>query len=137
MQDFTSGESRLFTYGRLHFQGSAWVRLCDLSLETSSFGRLMDDHRNIARLEKIFKIKGCLRLNHEYHIPVSIDPSDWGTRVRRSSIDGVIPYQLNVDRGYRLLALDHVNVILAARSQLDGYDPWWVVDVYVTGSASE
>ena len=120
MQGLTGEESRLFTYGRMHFQGSAWVRLCDLSLETSSFGRLMDDRRNVARLEKIFRIKGCFRLSQEYHIPVSIDPNDWGTRVRKSSIDGAIPYQLNVDRGYRLLALDHMNVILAAREPTRG-----------------
>jgi len=79
----------------------------------------MDEHQNVARLGKIFEIKGGLRLNQEYHISVSIDPNDWGTRVKRSSIEGS---PLSIKCEAWISALDHVNVILAARSRLDGYE---------------
>ncbi|KAJ5533377.1 hypothetical protein N7494_009929 [Penicillium frequentans] len=123
-------ERRLFSYHQSHFQLSARVHLSHLTFE-KGFRAWMDDRDNVQRLEKTLKIQGCRRLMGDNHVPVVVPRSDWERRVSPRYGNGIMP-SLNVDLDYRLRALDHENLIAAARKKLDPEDQWWIVDVYVT-----
>ncbi|KAJ5752713.1 hypothetical protein N7520_009630 [Penicillium odoratum] len=123
-------ERKLFSYHQSHFQLSARVHLSHLTFE-KGFRAWMDDRDNVQRLEKTLKIQGCRRLMGDNHVPVVVPRSDWERRVSPRYGNGIMP-SLNVDLDYRLHALDHENLIAAARKKLDPEDQWWIVDVYVT-----
>ncbi|KAF7589427.1 hypothetical protein BBP40_004297 [Aspergillus hancockii] len=77
------------------------------------------------------ELQGCLRLHNEYHVRVLINAADWGHRVTlRPGEEGSFP-ELCMPLDYTLAALDHENLIKAARAQLHGPNQWWVVDVFV------
>jgi hypothetical protein len=125
-------ERKLSLYDRDHFKVSARVHLSHLLFD-KGFRAWMDDRDNMRRLEKVLKIQGCRRLLRDNHVPVIVPRADWERRVslRDGDGNGILP-SLNVDLDYRLRALDHENLIAAARKTLDPEDQWWIVDVYVT-----
>ncbi|RDH26202.1 hypothetical protein BDQ94DRAFT_43141 [Aspergillus welwitschiae] len=125
-----SAEKALEAYRQERYQGSARVRLDCLKFE-NGFGRLMDDGRNALRLEQILEIQGCLRINREYHVPVLVQATDWGSHIRLLPCDTEPFPELIVPLNTSLRALGHGNVIAAARKKLYGENRWWVVDVYV------
>lgn len=131
-------ECKLSIYRRSCFQGAAIVRLSDLKSDTN-FNRDTNNHPNIARLEQLFNYHGFLRLDEKYHIPVMIDTSEWGKRVKWQDPKSLAPEvplpELEVALGCHLFVLDHEDVIAAAEKrfkELNVEDPWCVVDVYVT-----
>ncbi|KAL7649375.1 hypothetical protein ACMYSQ_012216 [Aspergillus niger] len=123
-------EKALEAYRQERYQGSARVRLDCLTFE-NGFGRLMDDGRNALRMEQILEIQGCLRINREYHVPVLVQATDWGSHIRLLPCDTEPFPELIVPLNMSLRALGHENVIAAARKKLYGENRWWVVDVYV------
>ncbi|OJZ80417.1 hypothetical protein ASPFODRAFT_174569 [Aspergillus luchuensis CBS 106.47] len=123
-------EKALEAYRQERYQGSARVRLDCLTFE-NGFGRLMDDGRNALRMEQILEIQGCLRINREYHVPVLVQATDWGSHIRLLPCDTEPFPELIVPLNMSLRALGHENVIAAARKRLYGENRWWVVDVYV------
>ncbi|KAJ5938465.1 hypothetical protein N7466_001599 [Penicillium verhagenii] len=123
-------ERKLFSYHQSHFQLSARVHLSHLTFE-KGFRAWMDDRDNVQRLKKTLEIQGCRRLMRDNHVPVVVSRSDWERRVSPRYGNGIMP-SLNVDLDYRLRALDHENLITAARKKLEPEDQWWIVDVYVT-----
>ncbi|GLA78721.1 hypothetical protein AtubIFM55763_011735 [Aspergillus tubingensis] len=123
-------EKALEAYRQERYQGSARVRLDCLTFE-NGFGRLMDDGRNALRMEQILEIQGCLRINREYHVPVLVQATDWGSHIRLLPCDTEPFPELIVPLNMALRALGHENVIAAARKKLYGENRWWVVDVYV------
>ncbi|OJZ79789.1 hypothetical protein ASPFODRAFT_148620 [Aspergillus luchuensis CBS 106.47] len=125
-----SEEKALEAYRQERYQGSARVRLDCLTFE-NGFGRLMDDGRNALRLEQILEIQGCLRINREYHVPVLVRATDWGSHIRLLPGEAEPFPELIVPLNMSLRALGHENVIAAARKKLYGENRWWVVDVYV------
>ncbi|KAL3263140.1 hypothetical protein ABHI18_002071, partial [Aspergillus niger] len=125
-----SAEKTLEAYRQESYQGSARVRLDCLTFE-NGFGRLMDDGRNALRLEQILEIQGCLRINRDYHVPVLVRATDWGSHIRLLPGDTEPFPELVVPLNMSLRALGHENVIAAARKKLYGENRWWVVDVYV------
>ncbi|KAJ5240387.1 uncharacterized protein N7469_001978 [Penicillium citrinum] len=127
-------DHRLFDYAKGSFKLSARVHLSHLVFETG-FKRLMDQRRNIRRLERILRLQGCLRLMKENHVSVVVPQADWQHRVRPRAGNHIIP-SLDVDLDYGLRALDHENLIAAARNTLAFNNQWWVVDVYVTEDES-
>jgi Protein of unknown function (DUF3723). len=122
-------ECRLYAYAKTRFKLSARVHLSHLVFETG-FKRRMDQRRNIRRLERILRMQGCHRLMKENHVSVIVSEADWQLRVRSRSGNGILP-SLDVDLDYGLRALDHENLIVAARNTLGFNNQWWVVDVYV------
>lgn len=127
-------DHRLFDYAKGSFKLSARVHLSHLVFDTG-FKRLMDQRRNIRRLERILRLQGCLRLMKENHVSVVVPQADWQHRVRPRAGNHIIP-SLDVDLDYGLRALDHENLIAAARNTLAFNNQWWVVDVYVTEDES-
>lgn len=125
-----SEEKALEAYRQERYQGSARVRLDCLAFE-NGFGRLMDDGRNALRMEQILDIQGCLRINREYHVPVLVQATDWGSHIRLLPCDTELFPELIVPLNMSLRAFGHENVIAAARKRLYGENRWWVVDVYV------
>ncbi|GKZ98523.1 hypothetical protein AnigIFM59636_003513 [Aspergillus niger] len=125
-----SEEKALEAYRQERYQGSARVRLDCLTFE-NGFGRLMDDGRNALRLEQILEIQGCLRINRDYHVPVLVRATDWGSHIRLLPGEAEPFPELIVPLNMSLRALGHENVIAAARKKLYGENRWWVVDVYV------
>lgn len=123
-------ERKLFSYHQSHFQLSARVHLSHLTFE-KGFRAWMDDRENVQRLEKTLNIQGCRRLMGDNHVPVIVPRADWERRVSPRYGNGIMP-SLNVDLDYRLRALDHENLIAAARKKLHPEDQWWIVDVFVT-----
>ncbi|KAJ5974889.1 hypothetical protein N7481_008596 [Penicillium waksmanii] len=123
-------ECRLNAYARSRFKLSARVHMSHLIFETG-FKRRMDQRRNVRRLERILKIQGCHRLMKENHVSVIVPKADWQHRVHPRSNNGILP-SLDVDLDYGLRALDHDNLIVAARNTLAFSNQWWVVDVYLT-----
>jgi hypothetical protein len=101
----------------------------------TGFKRRMDQRRNVRRLERILKIQGCNRSMKENHVSVIVSQADWQHRVHPRSDNGILP-SLNVDWDYGLRALDHENLIVAARNTLAFNNQWWIVDVYVTDEES-
>ena len=81
----------------------------------------MDDRDNVQRIEKMLKIQGCRRLMGDNHVPVIVPRSDWEQRVSPRYGHGIMP-SLNIDLDYQLCALDHENLIVAARRKLDPKD---------------
>lgn len=67
-------EETRFAERRSHFRGSARIHLQHFLFEgqfdTSS--PVFLDQKNVTRLEKLFDIEGCLRLDPEHRIPVII-----------------------------------------------------------------
>ncbi|KAL7649007.1 hypothetical protein ACMYSQ_012585 [Aspergillus niger] len=125
-----SEEKALEAYRQERYQGSARVRLDCLTFE-NGFGRLMDDGQNALRLEQILEIQGCLRINRDYHVPVLVRATDWGSHIRLLPGEAEPFPELIVPLNMSLRALGHENVIAAARKKLYGENRWWVVDVYV------
>ena len=123
-------ERKLYTYHQSHYKLSARVHISHLTFE-QGFRAWMDDRENVQRLEKVMKIEGCRRLMKDNHVPVIVPGTDWERRVTPRYDNGTMP-SLNIDLDYRLRALDHENLIAAARKKLDLEDQWWIVDVYVT-----
>ncbi|GKZ98598.1 hypothetical protein AnigIFM59636_004442 [Aspergillus niger] len=123
-------EKALEAYRQERYQGSARVRLDCLTFE-NGFGRLMDDGRNALRMEQILEIQKYLRINREYHVPVLVQATDWGSHIRLLPCDTEPFPELIVPLNMSLRALGHENVIAAARKKLYGENRWWVVDVYV------
>lgn len=131
-------ECKLSIYRRSCFQGAAIVRLSDLKSD-ANFKRDTNNHPNIARLEQLFNYHGFLRLDEKYHIPVMIDTSEWGKRVKWQDPKSLAPEvplpELEVAHDCQLFVLDHEDVVAAALKrfeELNIEDPWCVVDVYVT-----
>ncbi|KAJ6008998.1 hypothetical protein N7522_004014 [Penicillium canescens] len=137
--DVEKVERKQFDYRDSCFKGPFLVHLCDLEFGQSK-NRLIEDGHNVARLNQILSIQGCLRLSREFHVPVVIDAADWLTKVNSREptlVRGLPMDQLEVRSDYTLPALDHENVIIAAREmfkELQIEDPWWVADVYITGA---
>lgn len=127
-------ECSFYNYAKSRFKLSARVHLSHLVFETG-FKRRMDQRRNVCRLEQILKTQGCHRLMKESHVSVIVPKADWQHRVRPRSGNGILP-SLEVDLDYGLRALDHENLIVAARNTLGFNNQWWVVDVYVTEDES-
>ncbi|KAJ5974746.1 hypothetical protein N7481_008453 [Penicillium waksmanii] len=128
-------ECRLYAYAKSRFKLSARVHMSHLVFETG-FKRRMDQRRNVRRLERILKIQGCNRLMKENHVSVIVSQADWQHRVHPRSDNGILP-SLHVDWDYGLRALDHENLIVAARNTLAFNNQWWIVDVYVTDEESD
>ncbi|OJZ88819.1 hypothetical protein ASPFODRAFT_102245, partial [Aspergillus luchuensis CBS 106.47] len=114
-----SAEKALEAYRQERYQGSARVRLDRLTFE-NGFGRLMDDGRNAFRMEQILEIQGCLRINRDYHVPVLVRATDWGSHIRLLPGDTEPFPELIVPLNMSLRALGHENVIAAARKKLYG-----------------
>lgn len=97
----------------------------------------MDDGNKITRLAQILNIQGCLRLDRQFHVPVVVDAADWCSNVipeEPTLVPGLGMKQLETSEDYTLVALDHENIIVAARQkfkELEIEDPWWVADIYV------
>lgn len=125
-----SDEKALEAYRQERYQGSARVRLDCLTFDRG-FGHLIDDGRNAMRLEQILEIQGCLRINRDYHVPVLVPAADWGSHIRLLPCETEPFPELTVPLHTSLRALDHENLIAAARKILYGENRWWVVDVYV------
>ena len=133
-------ESQRFNEKRAHFLGSA-----KLFLELLHFEEAPEflNQKNIKRLEKIFELEGCLRLDPEHHIPViidletltqSLDQSD----VRRGELfTSTTPPELLLPRRYRVNCLHGRHRVAAARNFLFASDRWWTVDLYSQGMSSE
>ncbi|KAJ6081442.1 hypothetical protein N7499_006316, partial [Penicillium canescens] len=140
--DVEKVERRQFDFRDSCFKGPFLVHLCDLDFGQSK-NRLIEDGDNVARLTHILSIQGCLRLSGEFHVPVVVDAADWLTKVNSREptlVRGLRMDQLEVRSDYTLPALDHENVIIAAREmfkELQIEDPWWIADVYVTGASND
>ncbi|OGE47369.1 hypothetical protein PENARI_c047G03883 [Penicillium arizonense] len=140
--DVEQVERKQFDYRDSCFKGPFLVHLCDLDFGQSE-NRLIEDGNNVTRLTQILNIQGCLRLSREFHVPVVIDAADWLTKVNSREptlVRGLRMDQLEIRSDYTLPALDHENVIIAARKmfkELQIEDPWWVADVYVTGANND
>jgi hypothetical protein len=111
-----AAENDLYAYQESHFVGTARVELSCLSFDTRP-NRQMDDRENTRRLERIFKIQGCLRLRQDNHVPVLISMAD-RHRVRFLEEPAEPLPKLDVDTDYSLQAQDHESLIDAARQTL-------------------
>lgn len=138
--DTEKAERKQFDYRNSCFKGPFLVHLCDLDFGQSK-NRLIEGGDNVIRLTQILNIQGCLRLSREFHVPVVVDAADWLTNVTLQEptlVRGLRMGQIEVGPDYTLSALDHENVISAAREmfkELQIEDPWWVADIYVTGAS--
>ncbi len=135
-------ENRRFAERREHFRGSAKVHLRYLHFE--QFEQQINvpsqavflDQKNIARLEKIFDIEGCLRLDPEHRIPVLIDDGDLKASLHQANLASAelftsnIPPALPFPENYRLICLHGRHRIAAAQNFLLAGDKWWTVDFY-------
>lgn len=133
-------EREIADYQNSCFQGSAVVRLSDLSTG-HGWWNLSNDGQNVARMTKILNIQGCLRLSRQYHVPVVVDYHDWHSQVfleEPTLVSGLGLPQLGTRREYSFVALDHRSLIIAAREKfkrLGVEEPWWVIDIYVAGTS--
>lgn len=93
-------------------------------------------HKNISRLENIFKQKGCLRLQSENFIRAVIDDSTLETSLE---LAGISPDEFRyLQEGDELphLTLQSVQCLSglhrteAAKNFLDPNDQWWIVKFY-------
>ncbi|KAJ5465969.1 hypothetical protein N7530_009756, partial [Penicillium desertorum] len=140
--DTEKAERKQFDYRNSCFKGPFLVHLCDLDFGQSK-NRLIEGGDNVLRLTQILNIQGCLRLSREFHVPVVVDAADWLTNVTLQEptlARGLRMGQIEVGPDYTLFALDHENVISAAREmfkELQIEDPWWVADIYVTGASGD
>ncbi|KAJ5369966.1 uncharacterized protein N7496_006058, partial [Penicillium cataractarum] len=140
--DIEFKEREIADYQNSCFQGSAVVRLSDLSTG-QGWWNLTNDGQNVARMTKILNIQGCLRLSREYHVPVVVDYQDWYSQVyfeEPTLVSGLGLPQLRTSRDYSFFALDHKSLITAAREKFKrmGVDePWWVIDIYVADTNAD
>lgn len=138
--DIEFKEREIADYRNSCFQGSAVVRLSDLSTG-QGWWDLTNGGQNVARMRKILNIQGCLRLSRQYHVPVVVDYQDWHSQVfleEPTLVSGLGLPQLGTTRAYSFVALDHRSLIIAAREKFKrlGVDePWWVIDIYVAGTS--
>ena len=123
---------------REHFLGSAKIFLEHLHFQKDK-GEYNLDQKNVARLQKVFELEGCLRLNPEHHVPVLIDletleQSLDQSQIRRGELfTSVIPPELILPRNHVVLCLHGRHRIAAARNLLLASDRWWTVDLYSQG----
>ena len=134
-------EARILSERARAHRGIAKVRLTSICYETDSIhGTRAIDASNVARLQKIFELQGCLRLEPENNVPVLVLQDDLDAALKASSLQ---PEQL---RGYEPIALAfeaksllclHGKHRLEAAKKYFEYiefeDTWWVVDLYTHG----
>lgn len=132
-QQVENTERSLATYKDAHFRGSFRVRLDCLTFEEDSFRRMMDDRRNVPRMQQILKIQGCLRLDSKYHVPVQISAADW-EKLEARPVSGQVA-ELVVPLESSLIGLDHRDIIEAARKTLSKLNQWWIVKIFVLETA--
>jgi len=132
-------KNRRFVERREHFRGSAKVHLQYLRFEQQidvPSQAVFLDQKNIARLEKIFDIEGCLRLDPEHRIPVLIDYKDledsldWANLTSAELFTSKVPPTLPFPAGYSLRCLHSRHRITATQKFLLAGDKWWTVDFY-------
>lgn len=132
-------ENRRTSERREHFRGSAKVRLRHLTFEQHPDVQSQPtflDQKNVARLEKVFSIEGCLRLDPEHRVPVILDDKDLERSLREANVangelfNAKIPPTLSFPHGYSLRCLHGRHRIAAAQKFLLAGDKWWIVDIY-------
>ena len=123
------------------YVGKAKVALLDLVFDTSEVNAARPlDHRNVARLVKVFQLEGCLRLEPEHHIPALIQKSTLDDSLHALDLNPALlttygePFRLTVDKP--LLCLHGRHRLAAAKEHLSPEDKWWVVDLYLDGTFS-
>ena len=138
----TYTEIRLSEEKRKHFLGCAKIDLKHLNFSQSS-ARELDDE-NIQRLLSAFKLRGCLRLDIQYHVPATINAHFLGQVVRNSgaSMTDVRSHEaacwptLRLPEGSEIECLHGQHRLAAARRYLLPRDQWWIVDLYSTGTTA-
>ncbi|KAI9676517.1 MAG: hypothetical protein M1817_000675 [Caeruleum heppii] len=130
-------ELSLLKQKKAHFRGSARVQIKHLRFEThKSSGTRSLDPANVRRLERIFEIQGCARLDPEHYVPALISKADLDRTLARSAITPAIlhrfdePPTLDLDPTTRLTCLHGKHRLQAAEHFLLPGDKWWVVDLY-------
>lgn len=117
-----------------YFRGSAKIRLVHLEPEEYNYFNL--DEGNVARLQEVFKLQGCLRLNPEHHIRALISNETLEGALRTSELRPQDLYQLDefedlaLGEGVRVTVLQGRHRVQAAKRFCEGDDRWWVVDLY-------
>jgi hypothetical protein len=121
------------------YLGSAKVRLSNLrfdsDLQTSC--RAINES-NVTRLEAVFALEGCLRLEPDHHVPAIIPAEILSKALADADLTPAElltlkePPFLDISDNF-LLCLHGQHRIEAARRFLGSYDDWWVTDLYSEG----
>ena len=123
------------------FRGRAKVAISNLRFEDAYVhGTRPLDSSNIDRLEKIFELEGCLRLDPDHYVPAIINRDTFEKALRNSGLQHDLlntspdePKWLNLDPQSYLTCLHGRHRLAAARRFLDPSERWWVVDIYSDG----
>ena len=123
------------------FRGSAKIHLRHLQFNELEQRMLRGDfhldQKNVARLNKIFEIQDCLRLESDHHVPAMISEKLLQLSIRASGLsnggellDRRIPPTLQLPPTTSLQCLHGRHRIAAARNFLLPDDKWWIVNLY-------
>ena len=114
------------------FCGTFRIPLCKLGYEDPDVNPRQLDVKNVKRLQKIFELEGCLRLEPDNYIPALISRSllsDLPNLVGEPADLAVEPPMFDPSVSLRCLHGRHR--IEAARQHLALTGKWWVVNLYV------
>ena len=120
------------------FCGAFRIPLCKLRHEEPDINPRQLDVKNVKRLQKIFELEGCLRLEPDNYIPALISRSilpDLPKLVGGPADLAVEPPMFDPSVSLRCLHGRHR--IEAARQHLALTGKWWVVNLYVEDHLSE
>jgi hypothetical protein len=117
------------------FRGSAKIRLVHLKPDPDD--DFTFDEKNVARLQDVFRLQGCLRLKVDHHVPAVISNEALEATLLAAGFQRQSLHQpdsfLNLPLGeeVRLKALHGRHRLRAAEHFFcQDEDRWWVVDLY-------
>ena len=139
-----SAEVRQLEEKQSSFRGSAKIQLKHLSFDddidhmpNGLYSHL--DPKNVDRLEEIFRLEGCQRLEEEHRIAATIDDQVLEEALGRSALTKASlvqqsdPPELKFEATTTLRCLNGKHRIAAAQRVLVVGDKWWIVDLYTSG----
>lgn len=114
------------------FLGTFRVRVDNVTLPGFSAREV----QHVKRLEEIFQVQGCFRLDSRNRAEATINSSTWRSVSVRSSLEAVshrVPPELHIGTEETLSCFSGKCRLAAARGVLDGLDRWWPVSIYREG----
>jgi len=123
------------------FKGSAKIHL--VHLEPDPDDDFTFDEKNVARLQDVFRLQGCLRLKLDHHVPAVISSEAFEATLLAAGLQRQDLFWLDsflnlpLSEEVRLKVLHGRHRLRAAEHFLrQDEDRWWVVDLYDDGKLS-
>lgn len=133
---FSSTELRLARERRLKFQGTAKIKISQISLPSEY------KPDNVERLRRIFDSEDCDRLSLPNHVVATISRENLmsalsGNQVNANSLmsqpsDSYVSLEFPIGQ---VTCLHGQHRLRAGREFLAPYDRWWTVDLYLDGGS--